>query len=73
MIYFQFSDVKKACKHWNYPETVGMTRDKTRTDQFYEGDFLHMLLEKLSHLLDQVLLYFYRIHRYYVLLSKPFI
>ena len=54
LICFQYSDVKKACKDWNYPETIVMNKDKDKSDIFYEGDFLHMLLEKLSNLLDQV-------------------
>ena len=45
----------KACKDWNYPETVVKSKDTETTEEgFYEGDFLNMLLDKLSHLLDQV-------------------
>ena len=45
----------KACKDWNYPDTVTRSDVTMTTEEiFYEGDFLHMLLDKLSHLLDQV-------------------
>ena len=45
----------KACKDWNYPDTVTRSDVTMATEEiFYEGDFLHMLLDKLSHLLDQV-------------------
>ena len=39
-------------KNWGYPTSSGPL--PTEKQDFYEGSFLHMLHDKLSHILDQV-------------------
>ncbi|XP_060587627.1 FHF complex subunit HOOK interacting protein 2A-like isoform X3 [Ruditapes philippinarum] len=47
-----YAAVVESCKSWGYP--LEFPKLKTSSpDQFYEGSFLHMILDKLSHLLDQ--------------------
>ncbi|XP_035824538.1 protein FAM160B1 isoform X2 [Aplysia californica] len=47
-----FAIQETVCKPWNWPKTA-VTLSEYATKPFYEGSFLHMLLEKLLHLLDQ--------------------
>ncbi|XP_033757707.1 protein FAM160B1-like isoform X2 [Pecten maximus] len=48
----QFKDVSGMCSGWEWPsEAVAVGDDSVST--FYEGGFLTMLLDKLSHMLNQ--------------------
>ncbi|XP_053406841.1 FHF complex subunit HOOK interacting protein 2A-like isoform X2 [Mercenaria mercenaria] len=47
----QYSAMVESCKSWGYPQEFPEVR--ATYSEFYEGSFLHMILDKLSHLLDQ--------------------
>ncbi|XP_060076606.1 FHF complex subunit HOOK interacting protein 2A-like [Ylistrum balloti] len=48
----QFKDVSGMCSGWTWPTEAVPTGDKSES-AFYEGGFLKMLLDKLSHMLNQ--------------------
>ncbi|XP_052772492.1 FHF complex subunit HOOK interacting protein 2A-like isoform X2 [Mya arenaria] len=50
----QFSAMLESCKSWGYPADPTCTpSDGAQSAQFYEGAFLKMVLDRLTHLLDQ--------------------
>ncbi|KAJ8317420.1 hypothetical protein KUTeg_005324 [Tegillarca granosa] len=48
----QFKDVMDMCRMWGWPENA-VTDKNYEVETFYEGAFLKMLLDKLSHMMDQ--------------------
>ncbi|GFS07719.1 protein FAM160B1-like [Elysia marginata] len=48
----QFSIQETVCRPWGWPR-LPLDENDFKTSPFYEGSFLHMLMDKLWHLLDQ--------------------
>ncbi|KAK3593058.1 hypothetical protein CHS0354_007847 [Potamilus streckersoni] len=48
----QFAGMAAVCARWGYPKEP-CVMEGYKSDTFYEGAFLQVLLDKLSHLMDQ--------------------